>query len=137
MFSLFSSICHEMHHNFWIMKTAPCGQDTTQYGTKPLLWKIFVCSNYCWGKILTFQHFWHLLAFFFLEPFLCDAQCFESVQKNLKNFKSFWKFKTLGGKSGECFDLVNNYSEINRLPHWYLPILSPPYSSHYWRVFGL
>ena len=30
--------------------TAPCGQDTIPYGSKPLLWKIIVYSNYCWGK---------------------------------------------------------------------------------------
>ena len=30
--------------------TAPCGQDTTPYGSKPLVWKIIVYSNYCWGK---------------------------------------------------------------------------------------
>ena len=26
----------KIHRNFWRMKTAPCGQDTTPYGLKPL-----------------------------------------------------------------------------------------------------
>ena len=59
--------------------TAPCGQDTIPYGSKPWLWKIIVYSNYCWGKkrkkktnisqfSATHTYIKHLLAFF---PFFC------------------------------------------------------------------
>ena len=36
-----------------------CGQDAASYGSKPLLWKIIVHSNYCWekGEKLTYHHF--------------------------------------------------------------------------------
>ena len=41
-------------------KGAPCGQDITPYGSKPIFCKIIVHSNYCWEKRknkLTFHHF--------------------------------------------------------------------------------
>ena len=43
----------------WGVKTAYCGQDTTPYVLKPLMWKILVYSNGCLEKNLTFHHFRH------------------------------------------------------------------------------
>ena len=38
----------------WLAIGAPCGQDITPYGSKPIFWKIIVHSNYCWGKSYLF-----------------------------------------------------------------------------------
>ena len=63
-------------------KTAPCGQDTTPYFPKPLLWKILVFSNCCLEEKIdnnfTIHHFRHthtylkltVVSFFLLLFFL-------------------------------------------------------------------
>ena len=115
--------------------TAPCGQDTTPYGSKPILWKIIVHSNYCWGKkgIPQLDHLSLLTVIFTQQVFSEIRSQFLLVSFSLKSprtfhvpFSSAWASPALLPFLADGQPRRPSVSQTQCLPEHPPPFLLPP-----------